>query len=432
MQKRNKTLLIILIILIGILVFFWLTRNKPAPAPGDGNITNFWTQFNPFRSSTPSPTIPSSENPAAPSPTGEVPLQNARLLKISSMPIAGYVVYLKERYVEVPAVLPGESTPAGNPAAPPTEFATALRYVARGNGNIYQTFADKIDERKFTTTVIPKVYEAVFGKEGTEVVMRHLKTDGRTIETFTGSLPKEVLGGDTSGGEIVGSFLPDGITDLSVSSDGTRMFYLYNQGENTLGATAVIPGGAPNSVFSSPFNEWLSAWGGNKILTLTTKPAAVVPGYLYVLNSETKALTRELGGINGLTALPSPDGKKILYADSSLNLNIYDLATKTSSALGARTLPEKCAWSKDALFIYCAVPKFLPGGNMPDDWYQGEVSFSDEIWKIEVSTALGGVIFDPSEEGRTVDGIKLTLDPKSQYLFLANKSDSILWELKLE
>ncbi len=85
-----------------------------------------------------------------------------------------------------------------------------MRYVAKATGNIYETFADNIQEGQFTTTVIPKVYDAYFGNSGNSVVMRYLQTDtGKRIETFVGNLPKEYLGADTiTNNTIKGSLLP--------------------------------------------------------------------------------------------------------------------------------------------------------------------------------------------------------------------------------
>ena len=95
---------------------------------------------------------------------------------------------------------------------PATEFMPALRYVNKATGNIYQTFADKIDERKFSSTVVPKVYDAYFGNNGQSVIMRYLKDD-KTIETFIGALQKEYLGADSVGtNEVAGSFLPENIS----------------------------------------------------------------------------------------------------------------------------------------------------------------------------------------------------------------------------
>ena len=445
MSKRNKNLLIILLIALAILAFFWFTRENPGTlAPGETPSTNFWSQFNPFKPSTPTPGAP-----AEPGDTTDIPTagedQELRLRRVSNMPVAGYVVYQKERYKEInptPALpLSGEGVPPAKggtggqiPTPPQTEFAPALRYVARATGNIYQTFVDIIDERKFTGTLVPKVYEAYFGNKGEAVIMRRLKVDERTIETFAGALPKELLGGDTSeNNEVGGTFLPDNITDMSVSSDGSKIFYLYNQGESVIGTTSGVLGDKKVQVFDSPFSEWLTSWPSAKMIVLTTKPSGNIPGYLYALNPDTKSLAKILGGINGLTAIGSPSGKLILYGDSSLSLNIYDLETRSSLALGARTLPEKCVWNKGSTAIYCAVPKSAPGAFYPDSWYRGEVSFNDDIWKIDVETGSGAIILEPTRApgGVVVDGIKPSLDENESYLFFVNKSDSYLWEIKL-
>ena len=59
--------------------------------------------------------------------------------------------------------------------------------------------------------------------------MRYLNDDGKTIETFIGSLPKEILGQDTmTDNEIKGSFLPENITNINISPDTSRLFYLFN------------------------------------------------------------------------------------------------------------------------------------------------------------------------------------------------------------
>ena len=197
----------------------------------------------------------------------------------------------------------------------------ALRYVNKATGNIYQTFADKIDERKFSSTTIPKVYEALFGNKGESVIMRYLKTDNKTIETFVGTLPKEYLGADSIGtSEITGSFLPENISDISVAPDTSKIFYLFDIGDSVVGVTFTLQTNTKVQVFDSPFTEWLSFWPNNKMITLTTKPSANVPGFMYAINPDRKPASTSaslggdfnkiLSGINGLTTLTSPDGKK--------------------------------------------------------------------------------------------------------------------------
>src|SRR3989344_7017565 len=203
MSKRNFILLIIVLVLGLAAVFGFLYFRKSADKPEGGEEgTNFISQFNPFGTK-PAPSAVTPPVDVSGYEPGAEETQKMNLAKVSSMPIAGLGVFAKERLKDVP-IAPVTETPANisknpaKPTPPPTEFVSALRYVDRATGNIYQTFADKIEERKFSTTVIPGVYEAYFGNRGESVVMRYLKKDERTIETFVGKLPKELLGGDST------------------------------------------------------------------------------------------------------------------------------------------------------------------------------------------------------------------------------------------
>src|SRR3989338_1434470 len=253
MSKRNFILLIIILVLVVIAVIGFLYFRKGTTMPGEENFgTNFLSQFNPFGSKKPTPptVMPPVVDVSGYEPgSGEETLK-VKLTKVSSMPIAGFVVFIKERLKEVATTPPpapflnegGEGggnskpKPALKPTPPPTEFVPALRYVEKARGIIYQTFADKIEERKFSVTTIPKVYEAYFGNHGESVLMRYLKMGGDTIETFIGNLPKERLGEDTTGNnEVKGSFLPNDVKDISISPDTLQVFYLFNSGDSMIG-----------------------------------------------------------------------------------------------------------------------------------------------------------------------------------------------------
>ena len=231
MSKRNIILITIILVIIVIITFTFLYFYKPGTTTNRGTSgTNFLSEFFPFGKSTTTPPT-TGNNPVDVSgyiPPANPEAQKELLAKVSSMPIAGYGVFMKERFKEVIPTIPeitdpslilplageeglvppakgdigslkttAKKTSAVKPTAPLTEFIPNIRYVEKATGNIYQTFADTIDERKFTTTIIPTVYDAYFGDNGNSVVMRYLKEDGNTIETFAGTMPKEILGGDT-------------------------------------------------------------------------------------------------------------------------------------------------------------------------------------------------------------------------------------------
>ena len=155
---------------------------------------------------------------------------------------------------------------------------------------------------------------------------------------------------------------------------------------------------------------------------------------MYELNPSTKSLTDVLSNINGLTTLTSPNGKLVLYSNDGLSLSIYNIATGATNTLGVKTLAEKCAWNADSSSIYCAVPRNINSAQYPDAWYQGEVSFSDEIWQIDVASGNATMLVDPLTiaGGQDIDGIKLAVDSGENYLFFVNKKDSYLWELALK
>ena len=451
MSKRNLILLTIILVAIVIITFGFFYFYQPISQTGDTTEgTNFFANFLPFggsKNTTPTNTTPPVDVSGYEQPVTETEISNAILKKVSGFPVAGFGVFMKERFKDVPTVVPTQpieqdttnttqtTKSAVKPTPPPTEFAPALRYMDKVTGNIYQTFADKIDERKFSSTIIPKVYEAYFGNKGESVVMRYLKTDNKTIETFVGTLQKEYLGADLAGtNEVVGSFLPENISDMSVSFDSSKIFYLFSLADNATGITYSLQTNTKVQVFDSSFTEWLSFWPNNKIITVTTKPSANVPGYMYSINPDSKDFNKILGGINGLTTLTSPNGKMVLYGDNNLSLSIFNTDTKNSNLIGIKTLPEKCVWGATSDVIYCAVPSLINQAQYPDSWYQGEVSFSDKIWKVDIKSGNTTMILDPIliEGGENIDGIKLTLDENQNYLFFVNKKDSYLWELSLK
>jgi len=453
MSKRNFILIVIVLIIIVAVVFGFFYFYQPKSPGVVSDTVNFLADFMPFgKSKTTTPTdINQPVDVSGFVPTSDE-TQNIKLKKISTFPIAGYGVYMKERYKDVTNSNQTTETPlpnlplskgeekGGGLITSPSEFASALRYVNKATGNIYQTFADRIDERRFSSTVIPKVYEAFFGNEGNSVVMRYLKTDlptgqagNKTIETFVGAVPKESLGVDLiAASEVKGSFLPENVSDISVAPDASKIFYLFNIADSAVGITLTLSTNTKVQVLDSPFTEWLSFWPNSKMITVTTKPSANVPGFMYAINPDKKDFNKILGGINGLTTLTSPDGKMVLYGDNNLSLSIFNIGTGNSISIGVNTLPEKCVWGTVSDIIYCAVPKFIDRAQHPDSWYQGEVSFSDEIWKIDAISGNTAMILDlVSISGEEVDGIKLTLDEGQNYLFFVNKKDSYLWELNL-
>ena len=139
-----------------------------------------------------------------------------------------------------------------------------------------------------------------------------------------------------------------------------------------------------------------------------------------------------------MTTLVSPDLTEALIGTSGDGSNIYLdsnlIKNNTTINLSLQTLPEKCVWSHtEKSTVYCAVPETIPEGIYPDNWYQGLVTFTDNLWKINTSTGISKVVvlFDRGYN-KSFDAINLQLSSDDSYLTFTNKSDLILWGYRLK
>ena len=168
-------------------------------------------------------------------------------------------------------------------------------------------------------------------------------------------------------------------------------------------------------------------------MSISTKPSNNVLGFLFRLNINSGTLSKILSE-NGLIALPSPDFSHILLSTSVTNdtrLFVYDISKEELVFAPFRTLADKCVWSSDSKTVYCASPFEVPDAVYPDDWYQGKVFFSDDIWSLDVKTNTEQLVFDDREYGKSFDIINLLVDETNTTILFTNKKDLTLWSFTL-
>lgn len=452
MSKRKFIILIIILVAIVAGGFWYFSSQSKETGQSIGStISNFWGDFNPFakllnkEEAGEEVVNVGEEDPS----TLSEEQKRERFTKVSVNPVSGYTVFQKERYLDLAKEFTPETLEEeiegldtldatinsdSDLSAPSAEYATAVRYAEKSTGNIFQTFADEISERKYSSTVVKGVHETVFGDSGNSLIMRYLKSDGKTIASYVGTLPKEVLGQDSvTANDLSGTFLPENVLEVAYSADGSKMFYIIPYKDGVLGISAFADSSRKNQIFESAFSEWLIAWPNKDIITLTTKPSYSVDGYMYKLNPNTKSFDKVLSGIKGLTTNMSPDGKYVLYADQNNSLNVYDTTTKKKFQLSIKTLPEKCVWGSDNETIFCGVPKYIEQNEYPDVWYQGVVSFNDDIWRVDVISTNAQLILDPNlyNDGASVDVINPKVDSAMKYFFFIDKKEGHLYRYKM-
>ncbi len=346
------------------------------------------------------------------------------LRQISFTPTAGATIVKKE-----------EETTIGTSTVTNTVYSA--RYMERATGHIYEIRLDRPDEpKRISNTTIPKVHNAIWGKDGKSIIARYLDdSDSSTIKTYYAklSIPR-----DNTMGSLSGHFMFNNILDISLSPQKDSAFFLLENNTSdelvALGFTTEFENGDENMIFNFPVTEWLSQWATKDDIFLTSKASSEAFGYIYRIDSS-GSFERIIGDIRGLTTLVNDSGNKLLYSqsiDDTVLFGMYDLDTRKYFTMPMTTLPEKCTWRDNGVGVFCGIPKDLTSAQYPDDWYKSKMQFSDDFWFINTETGLTLELAITSEYTTDkIDAIKPTLSDNEKYLIFTNKQDMTVWVLEL-
>lgn len=396
-MKRTLIIVASLIVLVGlsVLVYFLFFAPK-APVLTVGG--------NPFDGTGSGAATPGSE--VTGSNAGTVIGPN--FIKITNGPIA-------EGVAAVDVMIPVASGDTGTTTV--KEPDVDIRYIDRASGNIYSFVAHARTLTRLSNKTLPGIQEASWVPNGSLAYARFLTRDAGSAERIaTYALPQNGEGG---------YFLEQDLDEARVAS--SSLFTLLTSTNGSVGTVAKFDGSGARTLFTSLISS-LIVYPAAGTYFAHTKASNQTDGYGFQITG-TGAFARVLGPLRGLTLLPSPDGKSLLYSyidNGAAHLAVVNLSTHTATALPLATLTEKCVWG-DLATVYCGVPTNV-SGTLPDDWYQGAVSFSDRIWRIDMSARVATLVVDPNQVAKTpIDAISLTVDPKSDVLVFMDKKTGSLW-----
>ncbi len=420
MSNRLKIIfvLVILLVIAGGIVFYYRGSNTP-PEQASQTVSS----ANPFPGSTGTPTDNKTSvseqlrqvfgltNASGTSALANTPLTSGRLTRLSLDPVGGI------------GSLIGKST-------------STILFIEQNTGHIQKvTGTDALSLTLLSNTTLPGAEILGWGNQnGPRFLAAFFKETG--LEISSGKI-QIIVGTSTNPGTTNLTPVSPDIYGVTIAPDQQNVFYLTKNDTGATGWTSDFDFSKRRAVFNSTFTDWQVSWPEQNTLAFQTKASALAPGFLYFLNPKSGTWQKIIGGKTGLTTLTSPDAKTVLYNDSgnSQGAKILDVKTGSSLALGLAAWPEKCVWTSDSLSIYCATPRNLPAGNYyPDAWYQGTISFNDQLWQINPKKGIVRLLLDPSKIGQSlaIDGYKLLLDRPLHHLFLINKKDNSLWTLSLD
>lgn len=300
-----------------------------------------------------------------------------------------------------------------DPVSGATFISTStVRYMDRGTGHVFDADLLSGEVTRVSNKTIQKAHAAFWTQEGEGVLYQQLENS--TVRTTYLDITDETT-----------ISLPDNITTVAVSGDGSEVAFLVRN-QLYIGD----PSNIGQSTGTVPGTSWIIDWIDPETLSFTTKASALLPGFTYTTTGGVEGFTRGVGDMLGLTV--NRRGSSVLYSanieESDAILFFLDADTNTETFLN-RTLAEKCSFFNTTNdYVLCAVPTTIPNVDMPDAWYQGQISFDDSLYLYHIPTETS-FTYEPSEP---IDAISLAATPDDSKVLFINKKDLSLWVLDLE
>jgi hypothetical protein len=303
--------------------------------------------------------------------------------------------------------------------------STILLFVDRITGYVYGYPIETGKVFQISNSVIPGIYDAYFFNGGKGIIMRYIDQEKNIVTGVVATVP------DVKENEIPLplqniQYLTSEVTSIATNLKKNKVSYIVST-TNGSAIYTITPKG-PVFVVSSPFKDWTLSYGGDSLF-VTSKPSAYVGGGTFDIPS----FQSELNEKTGLMSNPGPDRTMINSMWSTSGLATFLSDDGNLKSLSFLTLASKCSWGEKQ-FLVCAVPRTIPQADegLPDDWFQGRVSFNDDIFVIDTKTGERYSLYAFTQENGLFDVTNISIAPKNEFLGFNKKQDASLWLLNLD
>jgi len=301
-------------------------------------------------------------------------------------------------------------------------------YYLRSNGNIWQSNFDGSNLGQVSSTFLENLIQILWSPNKDKEIT--------IFEDGLGNVSKYLYDHAANKALPLNKYM----NYVVWSPDGKKIAYQYQNdftGDNTI--SLANPDGSNYSiVLKTRLKNLTLEWPKGSDVFFQEKPTGLVPSSLYSLNTLTKSFGQIISNINGLSVRWSVDGSKFIYSKTgskgeNISVFVANRNGSNSKSLEIATLVEKCAWSQDLRYIYCAIPKNINEAELlPDDFYKGTFAAVDNFFRVNIETGEKNKLLEDSQMIETYDANDLFLSPQEDYLFFVNKVNGLLYSIKLE
>jgi WD40 repeat protein len=357
-------------------------------------VTEYFANFNSFNSNTVASSTPTPE----PAPV-TVDVKKDALRQLTTRPVVGFAEF------------------KNNSNGTTTRF---IRYAEAGTGNIYQINLESGEEIRLSNITVPNAESAAFSPDGMYIAVRSGYTNTSKVILLT-------LTGSSSADSVV---LNPQIVDYTFSPEN-ELLYTELTSDGTTGSVYTPATGATRVLFTIPFQAVTMVWSHNPAIPHYAYPktSPELRGYLYAIKAG-NIVRQPIDGL-GLTA--KANSEYIVKTEQTGNgapvTTEYNFTTGKPNPIPLIFEPSKCTFTPtNSTIMYCGYELNTFSPEYPTDWYRGDVSFADNIWKINLKTQSANQLVSPLQNsGRTVDIINLNISDDGKMLYFTNKNDNTLW-----
>jgi len=301
-----------------------------------------------------------------------------------------------------------------------------IRFVKQENGHLYAANPNTRNLTQLTDVTVPQVKEALIAPSGRNVVLRYLD-DTNTIQTYNANL-KEAESTTSVPYTLEGSFLAPDIYEISMSPDGSQLFYLQETNNRSLGVLHNLETDERSQIFTSDVSRWRAQFTQSGSVTIFTPPADDVTGYGYRIDTET-GRQEKITDATGLTVKENPDGSAYLRT-SQTDRRFATTPINTSEKFSVNTFSEKCFWESTNI-VFCGIPEEGAARSITS-WYQGQTNFVDNLHLFNTETGSQDQLLSNEQiQQANADMVELGINESFTELIFTDRTSGDLWGFEL-